>query len=472
MAASMRRRGVAVTAFALASGTSLAAFGTAAPAGASSTHAPAYYQGVTSANVLSVALHLPSALPALPSIPKDLAVNLVGVTGNATHNTLGTGAPTSSTAVSSVASGSLVKALPAQLGLGKVLTAHLGQKLTDQGIHVPAAPLVDLSVAPLASTALASGNSSHSLLTTGKVAELGQLLDLKQAGAATTLINQLQSQVNTITPTVNDQLNSALDTVQSVLNQTPAGSSTAQVLGQVQSTLEQIQSTVQNILANVGSTAVLSLDTLDATQSIAPAAGAAQSVAGVNLAKLDVLNGLITVKGFVSQATAVANGKPGGAHASFSGHAPIVAVGTPVLTATLDETGINLTGAGLPSQINDALAQVQSALNTLLGTLGVHLNYVPGHVDKVDSAGRYAAATGPEYDIVVDSPVPGDGALAEIGLGHGTTASVSAQQAPKHIELRNPQQGALPHTGANLPLIGGIAIALLAGAAVLRRRIV
>ena len=54
MATSMRRRGVAVTAFALASGTSLAAFGTAAPAGASSTHAPAYYQGVTSANVLSV----------------------------------------------------------------------------------------------------------------------------------------------------------------------------------------------------------------------------------------------------------------------------------------------------------------------------------------------------------------------------------------------------------------------------------
>ena len=471
MAASMRRRGVAVTAFALASGTSLAAFGTAAPAGASSTHAPAYYQGVTSANVLSVALHLPSALPALPSIPKDLAVNLVGVTGNVTHNTLGTGAPTSSTAVSSVASGSLVKALPSQLGLGKVLTAHLGQKLTDQGVHVPAAPLVDLSVAPLASTALSNVNSSHSLLTSGKVAELGQLLDLKQAGVATSLINQLQNQVDQITPTVNDQLNSALNQVQAVLNQTPAGSATAQVLTQVQSTLETIQATVKNILANVGSTAVLSLDTLDASQSIAPAAGAAQSVAGVNLAKLDVLNGLLTVKGFVSQATAVANGKPNGAHASFSGHAPIVAVGTPVLTATLDETGLNLTGAGLPSQITDALAQVQNALNTLLGTLGVHLNYVPGHVDKVDSNGRYAAATGPEYDIVVDSPIPGDGALAEIGLGHGTTASVSAQQAPKHVQLRNPQQGALPHTGANLPLIGGIAIALLAGAAILRRRI-
>jgi hypothetical protein len=473
----MRRRGVAVTAFALASGTSLAAFGTAAPAGASSTHAPAYYQGVTSANVLSVALHLPSALPALPSIPKDLAVNLVGVTGNATHNALGTGAPTSSTAVSSVASGSLVNALPAQLGLGKVLTAKLGQSLKDSALPAIAAdPLVNLHVGDLAAKALTGVNSSQSVLASGKVAELGQLLNLKSAGAATTLINTLQNQIDQVTPTVNDQLNSALATVQQVLNQTPAGTTVAQTLSQVEGALQQIQATVKNILANVGQTAVLSLDTLDATQSIAPAAGAAQSVAGVNLAQLNVLSGLLTVKGFVSQATAVANGKPGGAHATFSGHAPIVAVGTPLLTATLDENGLNLSNVtGLPQnvtdQVNAALAQLQSALNTLLGTLGVHLNYVPGHVDKVDSNGRYAAATGPEYDIVVDSPVPGDGALAEIGLGHGTTASVSAQQAPKHVNLPNPQQGALPHTGANLPLIGGIAIALLTGAAVLRRRV-
>src|SRR3954465_4386315 len=472
MATSMRRRGVAVTAFALASGTSLAPFGTAAPAGASSTHAPAYYQGVTSANVLSVALHLPSALPALPSISKDLAINLVGVTGNATHNPLGTGAPTSSTAVSSVASGSLVKALPAQLGLGKVLTAKLGQNLKDSSLPTIAAdPLAHIDVGNLTAKALTGVNSSSSVLTNGSVAQLDQLLKLKGVD----LLGQPQQNVNQVTGTVDNQLDTALSTVQSILNQTPAGTATAQTLQQVQATLKAIQAKVEavvnDVLAGAGKTAVLRFDTLDATQSIAPGAGAAQSVAGVNLARLDVLNGLLTVRGFVSQATAVANGKPGGAHASFSGHAPIVAVGTPVLTATLDETGINLTGAGLPSQISDALAQVQSALNTLLGTLGVHLNFVPGHVDKVDSAGRYAAATGPEYDIVVDSPVPGDGALAEIGLGHGTTASVSAQQAPKHIQLRNPQEGALPHTGANLPLIGGIAIALLVGAAVLRRRI-
>src|SRR3954447_7431275 len=126
MAGNIRRRGAAVTAFALVSSTSLAAFATAAPAGASKSHAPAYYEGVTSANVLGVALHLPSALPALPTLPKDLAINLIGVSGNAVHNTLSTGVATHSTAISTLANGSLVDALPSSLGLKKTVKATLG----------------------------------------------------------------------------------------------------------------------------------------------------------------------------------------------------------------------------------------------------------------------------------------------------------------------------------------------------------
>lgn len=477
MAGTVRRRGVAVTALALASGTSLAAIATAAPAGASTTHAPAYYQGVTSANVLGVALHLPSALPALPGIPKDLALNLIGVTGNATHNTLGTGAKTASTAVSAIASGSLVDALPTDLGLKKTVKATLGmapQKFTD--IPIDASPLLKLNVGSLTASAQRAANKSTSVLTDGTVAQLGQLLDIKKAaGASTTLLNTLETQVNSVSTTVTDQVSSVLKTVGQALNQPGLTDTATQTLTSLQSTLQQVQDKINGILANVGNTAVLTVHTLDASQAITPAGNAAQSLASVNLADLNVLNGLLTVKGFVSQATAVANGKPGGARATFSGHAPIVAVGTPLLTATLDETGLNLSNvAGLPSsvadQVNSALATLQDALNTLLGTLGVHLNFVPGHVDKVDSQGRYASATGPEYDIVVDSPVPGDGALAEIGLGHGTTASVAARQATKVVKLPNPQQGALPHTGANLPLIGGGALALMVMAGLLRRR--
>jgi hypothetical protein len=477
MAGTIRRRGVAVTALALASGTTLAAFATAAPAGAGTNHAPAYYQGVTSANVLGVALHLPSALPALPGLPKDLAINLIGVNGNAVHNTLGTGARTSSTAISSLANGSLVNALPDALGLKKTVKATLGMKPQAFTAHsIKADPLVNLNVGALTASAATSMNKSHSVLTDGTVAQLGQLLDVKKAtGGAATLLSTLQNQVSSVSGTVTDQVNSVLKTVGDALNQPGLSDTATQTLSTLQSTLQGIQDKINGILANVGDTAVLSVKTLDASQSIAPAANAAQSLASVNLANLDVLNGLLTVKGFVSQAMASATGKPGGAHATFSGHAPIVAVGTPVLTATLDENGLSLSNvAGLPQdvqdQVNAALKTLQDALNTLLGTLGVHLNFVPGHVDKVDSRGRYAAATGPEYDIVIDSPVPGDGALAEVGLGHGTTASVSAQQATKVVKVANPQQGALPHTGANLPLIGGGALVLLAAAGLLRRR--
>jgi len=479
MAGNIRRRGAAVTAFALVSGTSLAAFATAAPAGAAKSHAPAYYQGVTSANVLGVALHLPSALPALPGLPKDLAINLIGVNGNAIHNAIGSGARTSSTATSSLANGSLVDALPAALGLKKTVKATLGMKpqaFTAKAIS--ASPLVDLNVGALTASASRSLNKSRSVLTDGQVAQLGQLLDVKKAaGSATTLLSTLEGQVNSVSSTVTDQVNSVLQTVGDALNQPGLSDTATQTLSSLQSTLQGVQNKINGILANVGNTAVLSVKTLDASQSIAPAANAAQSLASVNLANLDVLNGLLTVKGFVSQATASATGKPGGAHATFSGHAPIVQVGTPLLTATLDEAGLSLSDvAGLPQevadQVNTALATLQDALNTLLGTLGVHLNFVPGHVDRVAGDGRYAAATGPEYDVVVDSPVPGDGALAEIGLGHGTTASVSARPATKVIKAPNPQAAALPHTGANLPLIGGGALLLMIGAVVLRRRMI
>src|SRR5436309_343505 len=84
MAVSLRRRSTGVLALAMAGGITLAA---AAPAGAAANTAPAYYQGVTSANVLSVALNLPIDIGV---VPQHLAVNLIGVTGSAVHNTLST----------------------------------------------------------------------------------------------------------------------------------------------------------------------------------------------------------------------------------------------------------------------------------------------------------------------------------------------------------------------------------------------
>src|SRR5437763_13601145 len=111
MSVSLRHRSTGVLALAMASGITLAA---AAPAGAAANTAPAYYQGVTSANVLSVALNLPIGLGV---VPQHRAVNLIGVTGNAAHNTLSTVADkTAPTSTATPASGKLAAALPSQLG--------------------------------------------------------------------------------------------------------------------------------------------------------------------------------------------------------------------------------------------------------------------------------------------------------------------------------------------------------------------
>jgi len=479
MAPSVRRRGTAVFALAMASGLTLAA---TTPAGAATNTAPAYYQGVTSANVLSVALNLPVALPATPlgTIPQHLAVNLIGVTGSAVHNTLATGSRTASTATSMLASGNLTDSLH----LSKTITATLDgvRSATSNGLSIDGAStdgLLGLNVGPLRAAVAQLSNKSTAELLDGQVLNLGALLGAKTNGATTTALQTLQNNVSQIQNTVQSTLNTVVNQVGSAAQQV-AGQTGSQVVDQVQQAVQTVQSDVNTVLNNVlntGNTPVLSLQTLNATQNIAPAGDAAQATADSLLTNLNLLNGLVTVKGFESSATALASGKAGGATASFSGHKPIVAVGTPVLSAALDENGLSLSNvAGLPSsvsdQVNSALATLQSVLNTVLGTLGVHLNYVPGHLGKVDTVnGKYASATGPEYDVVVSNPLDAKNAIAVVGLGHGTTASVSAAQAPHHVSLPNPQQGKLPHTGANLPLIAGGGLALLLGAAYIRRRL-
>jgi LPXTG-motif cell wall-anchored protein len=477
MAVSLRRRGTGMLALAMAGGLSLAA---AAPAGAAANTAPAYYQGVTSSNVLSVALNLPIALP---GVPQHLAVNLIGVSGKAVHNTLSTvAATTSSESTATLASGNLTD----QLGLSKTIKASLNgvQSAASDGLAIPASTtqgLLSLNVGPLRAKVAQLANNSSAELLNADVLNLGALLGAKTNGATTTLVKTVQDNVSAIQSQVQSTLNNVVSQVNSAVNTVAPNSPASTTLDQVQAAVQTVQNkvnTVLNQVLNTGNTSVLKVQMLTAGQNIAPAGSAAKATADTVLANLDLLSGLVTVKGFESHAMAIANGKSGGAAASFSGHKPIVAVGTPVLTAALDENGLSLSNvAGLPSSVSDtvngALAQLQGVLNTVLGTLGVSLNYVPGHVDpKTDTAGgKYAGATGPEYDITVANPTDHTQAIAVVGLGHGTTASVSAAQATRHVHVSNPQEGKLPHTGANLPIIAGGGLAFLLGAAYLRRRV-
>lgn len=469
MATSLRRRGTAVVALAMAGGLSLAA---STPAGAATNTAPAYYQGVTSANVLSVALNLPVALP---NVPQHLAVNLIGVTGNAVHNTLATGARTSSEATSTLASGNLTD----QLGLSKTIKASLAGPQSASANAIPSinTPVLSLNVGPLVANVAQLNNNASAELLDAKVLNLGALLGA-QSGTTTTLVKAVQDNLSQVQGTLNNELNSALQTINGAVADLPANSPAADVASQVQTAVQTINDKVNSVVnqvLNTGNTSVLTVQTLSATQNIAPSGDAAKATADTVLANLDLLSGLVTVKGFESHAIAIANGKAGGATARGWGVRPIVSVGTPVLTAALDTNGLSLSNvAGLGSAtdtVNSALATVQNAVNGLLGTLGVRLNYVDGTAKYDAVTGKTAEATGAEYDVVVANPLTPSEALAVVGLGHGTHASVSAAQATRKQIVNNPQLGKLPHTGANLPMIAGGGLAFLLGAAYLRRRV-
>ena len=295
MATSLRRSSTVVLALAMASGVTLAV---SVPAGAASTHAPAYYQGVTSANVLSVALNLPTLPASLPVLPAAPAVNLIGVTGNAVHNTLASGAKTTSQATALLASGSLAEAL----GLNKAQTATLahpsstdpGQSFTDPtGLGI-----ADLQIGNLSANVGQLTNAAAANLLSGDVAKLGQLLNLKAAtGSATTLLSSLQTQLNQVSNTVTGQVNNALNQIGQALQQPGLSQQATQQLDQIQAAVQTVQDKINAIVNNVGNTAVVSFKTLRATQSIAPSSNAAQATSDANLVNLN---------------TSVSGGVPGG----------------------------------------------------------------------------------------------------------------------------------------------------------------
>lgn len=475
MARSSARRRLASGALTLASGTFLAAAGGIGAAGATPTALPAYYSGATHANVFGVTVNVPSALPKIPNLPNPVALGLVSVDGTAVRNTLRRGPADASRAVASLASGSLVdgaNAPLAPLGLAKSVVATLADpQPSDAGSQqVALDPIANLDLRSLTARVVpaTSANSSASRLASGTVAKLGQLLSLDQLK---TLSAQLQQ------TGVATQVSGVVQQLTDLLAQVTSSTGNAQVsavAGQLTAALNQLSAKVDAIVANAGDTAVVRLQALQATQSIAPVTDGARAKAGVVLDSLDVLGGLLSVKGFVSEATASATGRPGGAQASSTGKRPIEVVGTPVLTATLDDAGLSLSGVtGLPpavtTQVDDLLAQLDAALNQLLGTLGVSFDYRPG-TTTTSADGTKATATGAEYDVTVANTLDAAAEpLLQVGVGKGTTASVTVTQAPAPAPARvNPPR--LAYTGSNYPVLGAVGLVLLLGAAALRRR--
>jgi LPXTG-motif cell wall-anchored protein len=491
MVHNLRRRGAAAAAFALASGTLLATVAVATPAGAASTGAPAFYSGATQANVLGVTLNLPVTLP---GIPNPAALGLISATGTALHNTLNGARTNVSRSVAGLANGSLVT----QGTIGSVLGGALAKTV----IATDAAPSAQYALASIPQNVLLSGdvgklvaNVLHPLanvtsdanlasLTGGTISNiLGANVTQQIQQAYDQAVQQLVGQSSS-DPTV---VNQVVNTIQSVLNQVTqqAGGSTSPVGNTLQGLNDAITQLVSqirsgSILSDILNKSLISVNALDAKQSINQVSNGVHSVAHSGLLGLSLLGGLVTVNGLTSDASAFANGMPGQAHAAVN---PVLAnanVDHGLLNVTLGDgatgTILGVAVGNLPNsivqQINGALTQLTSALNQLLNAIGVSVSASQGST-WVAKDGSEARATGGVLTIAVTPPLVSKGAPALVVRVGGATADAKAKQAVPAAPVAAPAAPtptALPHTGANLPLTAGVGLGLLGIAAVLRRR--
>jgi hypothetical protein len=465
-----------VGAFVLASTTSLAALASASPATAGTRHAADYYAGQAQGNVLGLNIKLPVKLA---SLPNPLGVNLIHLEGKSVHDPQHLAGHTTAVAEStaSLISGNLVDALDKTLHVSLNRTAHvaLGGPAHQQSslLDIPAKPLADISVGSLAATLTRSTDATSSGAHAVAL-NIGTGNDL--LGTATvSQIQDLLDQLNA-TETVQTTVDQILSTLQGVTGSTPVVGDTVKSL---KKTVHTILNKVNNLVDNLGTTPLVQVSVHDTNQSVAPFNSGVKANSALGLVDVNVLGGLLSIKGFHSSATAFANGKAGDARAASSASKPIVAVNAAdAICAQLSSNGISLCNVddlGLPAavtkQLNQLLKQLSGELNVISSKIlnGVPLVSETAGSSHVSRNGETATAVAPAYNIAV-------GKLLTVTLGSGVSASaVAMQHAAKHdvVIQHNPENTphSLPFTGLNLGELSVIALTLLVAAAVIRRRL-
>ncbi|MBV9485016.1 MAG: hypothetical protein JO246_03070, partial [Frankiaceae bacterium] len=324
-------------------------------------------------------------------------------------------------------------------------------------------------LADLTKSTQATSSGAH-----GVVANIGTGDDL--LGAKTVAkIQALLDQVNAV-GTVQDTIDQILSTLQGITGKTPV---VGQTVKSLKKTVNTILGKVDNLVAHLGTTPLVQISVHDTDQSVTPFGSGVRSTSSLGLVDVDVLGGLLKINGFHSQATAFANGRPGGARTVSTASKPLVSVNAAdALCAQLSSNGIslcNVDNLGLPAavtkQLNSLLKQLSTELNQITAQIldGVPLVTETAGSQHAAANGQSATAVAPAYNISV-------GKLLTVTLGAGVSASAAAiQKAHKNhvVILHNPENTphSLPFTGLNLGELAVIALSLLVVAAVLRRRL-
>jgi hypothetical protein len=482
-----------LTALALATGTLVAAG--AGSAGAAST-TKTTYTATGGGSVLRLTVNLPVALPGIgQSITQDLVLTGSNVrTGDAaaaiTSSILGANGNVP------LVSGLLDKSVRAEYGKPQPAAVN---SWPDTGVLGITGKL--LSLESKAGSPNVDGTVAHSLST---------VTDLRIEGAGNlqavldALTSQLQTIVNQAIGTVGGS--SSTGTVTAPVTSTVSGlvnTLTAQLDALTQNTTAPLsdaaKQAVQTVIAQLDAlpalllnqltaklqaasadTSLLRIGLIQSEQTVSRHAGVVTSDSTQKLVGVSVLGGLVTLDGLSSAATAVLGngiskatpdlGRNGLLHAAINKDLLTVDVNNG-LTAALGSSALP---AEVVTAVNGALAQIGTVLNGLLGA-SLNQTNVGSNTATADKASSSVNAA----QLVVNPAIPGLSSAAkpliDIQFVPSAAEVVKAQSVVNSTPVVTPAKaGSAPHalaaTGAELPLTGAVAAALMGLAALARRR--
>lgn len=461
-------RGARLTALALATGTLVVA--ATGSAGAAPVAVPDVFGGTADATAIHIAINLPVAIPAGPlgtitGIEQDISVT----TGNATKDTV----KVASVAKAVLGDGTLT---PLNLAVESSLSGKPSDSksllpLPQEGLITGGVGTITSSVAPDNATSALTSTSSSSLvdLKVGLPA-LPQLpAELNLEG----LVGQLNDAVDETTGTVTGVVNDAVGTLNDATGGAaePVKDQVEQVQEVLTDTLDQLQQVVTNLTNNP---TLLSVEALTSSNTITRKGDMVEAKAVSEVIGLSALAGLVTLDGLKTESFSTANGVKGAAAADTTTTVAKLKVGD-LLELQLTDKGLSGTVLGnqLPDAAKDAVNQAIGALNGVLATAGVRIEYGQ-KTQSVDPNGQSAASSSDGVGIVINPPVLGLAKpLVAIQLvGAGT--AVNAARLPKPAvntppRVSNPRTS-LPRTGVELPLFAVLGTGIAGTALVLRRR--
>jgi hypothetical protein len=495
MKTSGTRQATRLLALAVATGTMVA---TATSAGAATSHTKHQLVGKAQTDVVQVSLNLPAATPLVSELPKlanldlskPITLNLIHTIGELSRNQI-KGLHDAGQSTAALGSGTLFDKGGLLAPINRAVTASISRP----GSFHPAQSVVNFAEGPLSVTVpTLTASAKRNLLGTGGLGrlaglDLGKLTDLLPAGSLDALnaaLGKLVTDPNSPTGTVTDTVDQLLGQIKDVLDKTPAGTLTHKVLSDLQKQIKGLQKELPKLVASLENGSIVDLKALTSLHNITTTAhNAVSSKAGVSLAHLSLLGGFVTLDGFDNSAKVTANGLAHGAHAVVNPNLAKVHIGAPVgLDLVLGPNGLaaNLLGSKLPASITKLVNTLVKQIQNVLATAGVRI--APASYNTTYNADHSAVAvTGSGLEILVNSLTNRTNtnfskALVGVRIGaYSASAGAKAvtftpQHNPTHPTVTPHHPFSHPDTGANYPLTAGAALALLTGAALIRRRMI